>query len=74
MVENDLNSIESKVDKLIASLQRVRLENDSLRKKNLCLSKENVVLLDKNKKAATSINSLIVQLKDELLCQTQKQV
>ena len=74
MVEKNLDSLEAKVDKLIELLQKTRLENNSLRKKNLLLGKENVVLLDKKKKATESINSLIVELKDELLCQTQKQV
>jgi uncharacterized protein (TIGR02449 family) len=74
MVENDLESLESKIDKLIELLQRARFENSSLRKKNSLLSKENIELLDKKKKTAESINSLIVCLNDELLCQTQKQV
>ncbi len=67
MIEKDLASLETKVDKLIELLQRAKLENNSLRKKNLLLSKENVALLDKKKQAIESIEGLIIELKDELL-------
>lgn len=68
MVENGLNNLESKVDKLIELLQKVRLENKSLNKKLVLLNKENVVLSDKIKKAVTSLKNLVMQLQDEL-CQ-----
>ena len=74
MADKNLGGLEAKIDKLIELLQRSRLENNSLRKKNVLLVKENVALLDQKKKAAESVNSLIVELKDELLCQTQKRV
>ncbi len=72
MAESQLNALEVKIDKLIELLQRIRLENNSLHKKLNQLSKENIMLLDKKKKAAESIKNLITQLKDELSCQTQR--
>lgn len=72
MIETELNNLESKIDTLIELLQKVKLENKSLRKKITLLSNENVMLLDKKKKTAGSLKILITQLHDELLCQTQK--
>ncbi|MDR1057656.1 MAG: TIGR02449 family protein [Coxiellaceae bacterium] len=72
MSESLLNDLELQIDQLIVSLEQLRLENQSLRKKIVNISKENTVLLDKKTKAATAIKELITGLQDELLCQTQK--
>jgi len=66
MMEPELNDLESRIDKLIELLQQVKLENHSLRKKVATLNNENITLLDKKKKTAESIKTLILQLKDEL--------
>jgi uncharacterized protein (TIGR02449 family) len=71
MIESELDDLESKIDKLIALLKQVKLENNSLHKKNTSLSIENTHLLDKEKKAAGSLKNLITQLQDEL-CLPQK--
>jgi len=72
MIETEFSDLESKIDKLIELLQKVKLENNSLRKKIAHLNNENTVLSDKKKKAAESLKSLVMQLQDELSCQIQK--
>ncbi len=72
MTENELNILETQIDKLIATHQQAKLENIALQKKITTLNNENIALLDKKKKTAGSIKKLILQLQDELLCQTQK--
>lgn len=72
MVESELDDLESQIDKLVAMLKHVRLENSSLHKKNNSLVLENAALLDKEKKAAGSIKTLITQLQDEISCQEHK--
>lgn len=72
MAKIALNDLEVQIDKLIAAHQRLKLENTALQKKITVLNGENIALLDKKKKAAESVKKLILQLKDNLLCQTQK--
>ena len=69
MKETELDELELKVDKLIVALDQLKLAKVALTKKNNILSNENVALLDKKKKAANSIRSLIQQLQDDLPCQ-----
>lgn len=72
MIETELKYLELQIDKLIELYQQVTLENKSLRKKIATLKDENLTLLNKKEKAIDSIKKLILQLQDQLLCQTQK--
>lgn len=71
MAADQLSSLETKIDQVIALLCQTKLENNSLRKKLGELSHENSVLYDKKKHAEKEIKTLIAQLQDELLCQTE---
>ena len=68
MKKSELDDIESQLDKLIVIFERTKLENIALHKKNRSLTSENVELLGKKKKTATSLKGLINQLQDGL-CQ-----
>ena len=72
MTEFTLENLEIKIDELIRSLQKVRLENKSLNKKISDLNNENVSLLEKQKESSDSIKKLILKLQDELTCQAQQ--
>ena len=71
MTESELNTLEEQIDELIGSHQKLKLENRSLQKKVDELNNENIALLDKKKHAAQSVKKLILNLQDELQCQTQ---
>lgn len=66
MIELELDSLEAKIDELLALLQQTRLENSALHKKIAILNNENISLLDKNKKATESVKKLIMHLQDNL--------
>lgn len=72
MPELELDSLELKIDQLIAAMQNMRLKNNSLNKKISDLNHENIMLLEKQKNSSNSLKKLILKLQDELACQTQK--
>jgi len=69
MSELELDSLELKIDQLIAAMQNMRLENRSLNKKISDLNNENIMLLEKQKNSSSSLKKLILKLQDELACQ-----
>jgi uncharacterized protein (TIGR02449 family) len=72
MPDQELNTLELQIDHFVELHKKATLENTSLRKKVTSLSYERASLLDKKKKIAALLRNLIVQLKDELLCQTHQ--
>jgi hypothetical protein len=72
MIELELNNLETHIDNIIDSLQKQKIENDSLHKKVSNLHQERLVFLDKKKKMAATLKKIITQLQDELSCQTQQ--
>lgn len=57
--------LEEQVEQLLTQLERSRYENRHLQSKLLHISKENNQLREKQRKAATHVNKIITQLKEE---------
>lgn len=72
MSETEISNLELQIDNFVKSYQKLALENTALEKRLNALSKERLLLIDRKKKAADILRKLIIQLKDELLCQQQK--
>jgi cell division protein FtsB len=72
MIDPILNELELQINKLIASLEQLNLENQALYRKIDNLRNENVILLNSKARTTSAIKKLILQLQDELLCRTQK--
>ena len=71
MTESELHNLETQVDNLIDCFQQLNRENISLQKKIADLKHDHIALLEQKKKTAQEIKSIIIQLQDELSCQTQ---
>ncbi len=62
----ELNNLEFQVDALIANLENLQRENQTLRGQLASTSRERTRLKEKNQKAAIKIKRIISQLKDEI--------
>jgi len=69
MTKSELDNLELQIDSFIESFQQLAIENNSLHKKVTDLSHERASFLDKKKKIAATIRTIISQLQDELSCQ-----
>lgn len=62
----ELSGLEHQVDHLLHSLDRLKAENISLRQKLSHSIRERTLLLEKNRKAASTVKKIITQLKEEM--------
>lgn len=63
MEEIELKNLERRVDELIATVERLRRENSSLRKNNDGLLAERARLIEKTEVARTRVEAMITRLK-----------
>jgi hypothetical protein len=66
MQKPDLKSLELLVDKLIAALTRLKLDNDAFKKKIELLKQENMNLLTQESELAVALKKVVMKLEDEL--------
>ena len=62
----ELNNLEFQVDTLISSLEKLQIENQTLRGHLASMNRDRSRLRDKNQRAATKIKRIIAQLKEEV--------
>lgn len=62
----DFNHLELQIEMLIQSREKLLHENLSLRQKLIKLTQERAELIDKNKRAASKLKRMIVQLRNEI--------
>ena len=61
--DNDLKTLESRVDELIRTVERLKEENRSLREHQNSLVGERAKLIEKTELARTRVESMIARLK-----------
>lgn len=61
--DNDLKTLESRVDELIRTVERLKEENRSLREHQSSLVGERAKLIEKTELARTRVESMIARLK-----------
>lgn len=62
----DLNHLELQIETLLQTREKLLSENLSLRQKLIKLTQERAELLDKNKRAASKLKRILVQLRNEI--------
>lgn len=55
--------LEDKIDRLVAASARLKAENEMLREREASLARERSQLLEKNERARTKIENMIMRLK-----------
>lgn len=63
----ELSELEHRVDHLLRSFERLKVENNALRQKVVNQARERSLLVEKNSQAAQTIKKLIAQLREEIL-------
>jgi len=61
-----LNDLDTQVDHLLATIERLRIENKSLHIQLAAANRNRGQLIDSKKKAASQVKQIIQQLKEEL--------
>lgn len=62
----ELSGLEYQVDYLLRSLERLQMENATLRQKLAAYAREQTYLTQKNQQLASRVKKIIAQLKEEL--------
>lgn len=62
----ELNSLELQIETLIQKLQRLKMDNQTLKNKLANSAREKVRVMETNTKAANRLRQILSQLKDEL--------
>ena len=62
----ELNNLELQIETLIQKLQRLKMENQTLKNKLANSAREKVRVMETNTKAANRLRQILSQLKDEL--------
>ncbi|MBW5802917.1 TIGR02449 family protein [Coxiella endosymbiont of Ornithodoros amblus] len=62
----ELSELEYQVDRLLCSLERLKSENNALRKKLATQVRERSLLVEKNLQVAQKIKKVITQLREEI--------
>ena len=63
-MNNEMNNLEKRIDKLIGVCRTLKEENLHLRLKNEEMRKDQVLLNEKNKMARNRLDSIVSRLKD----------
>ena len=61
----EISGLEYQVDHLLRTLDRLKMENNTLRQRLESSTRERSYLIDKNRRIAANIRKLIAQLREE---------